>query len=74
MSLTSPSLLLYSSKELIWKKRISNVIMFGKISPMLYLGGKKEILGPIPATHLDLCQKCFITIYNNDSVDIFKVL
>lgn len=48
--------------------------MFGKISPMLYLGGKKEILGPIPATHLDLCQKCFITIYNNDSVDIFKVL
>lgn len=44
------------------------------LSHAVFRWKKKEILGPIPATHLDLCQKCFITIYNNDSVDIFKVL
>lgn len=58
---------------LIWKKKFSNVTRFGNISTVLYLS-EKEILGPFSATNLDLCLKCFITIYRNDSVDIFIVL
>lgn len=43
------------------------------MSTVLYLH-EKEILGRFPATNLDLCLKCFITIYRSDSVDVFKVL
>lgn len=62
---------------IIWKKKISNVIMFGKISTIAYLGEKERYLAHSLLQTYDLCQKCFITlllIYNTDSVDIFKVL
>lgn len=66
----------YAVREglIIWQKKISSVIMFGKISTILYLGEKERYLAHSQLQTSDLCQKCFITIYNNDSVDVFKAL
>lgn len=75
MPLTSPSLLSCSSRRVNTKEENQQCHYVWKdLSHTVFRWKEREILGPIPATHLDLCQKCFITIYNNDSVDIFKVL